>query len=827
MHVVKLLEANDDLYNYLTSRSLDFIQFYTVLCRMSIQSEGRRFLSKNNFIETTIRLNFQLLSNLNHELKRPAIFALCHLTKESVYRSKFKPENESSSQNLIQIPNCKHLLCPSHSCLVSEQSSNIYQTVQTTSTIKPLNISTTSQSGILLITQLVKEECLRTDPTPYEASLLSILHEFYNDNNALVLFKNYDLVKILIEALGINRKIYEENVEEFQMSDWIDTDLIDQRDTLSLDNNYTTQPGSGSIQKQVSNEFRMKFGSNTTNMDYFTDWLEKDSDSKSDSKSESSKSCKSEVSENSSQILSDKSTGSSCFTPPPFKKFKKRKSLKTPDKQTKTEDFPNTIPTDSPLINPLIPKIPRRHTLEFFEKKTQEDTMINSQNYYEKRIDQIVTILEKFTSLPQIFQKSDGTIPYTAPSLMIKSSNHQSLEIFLNFIKNTAKISFVHTRFLQTIIKENPDVNFIAKIHDLIRYRLDNKNEIFNLIYPNSQYGRMIGTKPSETTILEVFDKRFLPKAVEKHGEANLQPLIKVFNPAKLTENDIKEILIKYTKNRTPVYKSAMYHLITMFHKKIQKVLLTEFNSDVTENYLHNLNSQASICYYNPTVSDTYLNRNSKLVRLLAIPNSEQNSRLDNYSPLNLPSPSSSSGGSSPGYISNFTQSQASEGILIERHTLIEKSPFFQAMLRTNNFRESCQEVIDIVQCNNLSLEFIIHVLSGCRNCDIIKSPDINKTNAGEILELANRFLLDESLLIFVEGVLFETFRNSEGKDLVSVWESYRNLQNFPVSYWKKFTMLEALRLTMDRNNWKMEVRFDENLELQALIREFQELLKI
>ena len=147
------------------------------------------------------------------------------------------------------------------------------------------------------------------------------------------------------------------------------------------------------------------------------------------------------------------------------------------------------------------------------------------------------------------------------------------------------------------------------------------------------------------------------------------------------------------------------------------------------------------------------------MVRLLAIPNNLA-SRENAGSPASIGSGSSpcfydnsSSGGSSPSYMTSSRENPSTEeGIVIERHTLVEKSPFFQAMLRAGSFREATQEIIDIVQCTEISLVFIVHVLSGCRNCDVIKSPDINKANAGEILELANRFLLDEGLLTFVES---------------------------------------------------------------------------
>ena len=120
--------------------------------------------------------------------------------------------------DILVKPPCNHPLCPSHHCIIIQASSNnlqtsnksessVYPTVQTTCTLKPVDISSTSQSGILLIVQLINEECLRTEPTQYELSLLSILHEFYNDNTALEIFKTHDLVKILIEALAINRTV--------------------------------------------------------------------------------------------------------------------------------------------------------------------------------------------------------------------------------------------------------------------------------------------------------------------------------------------------------------------------------------------------------------------------------------------------------------------------------------------------------------------------------------------------------------------------------------------------------------------------------------------
>ena len=63
--------------------------------------------------------------------------------------------------------------------------------------------------------------------------------------------------------------------------------------------------------------------------------------------------------------------------------------------------------------------------------------------------------------------------------------------------------------------------------------------------------------------------------------------------------------------------------------------------------------------------------------------------------------------------------------------------------------------------------------------------------------------------------------------DLNSAWASFRRLQSFPVSYWKKISMLEALRHTMDKNNWKDQVMFDVDMELPLLVKEFQDLLNI
>ena len=411
-------------------------------------------------------------------------------------------------------------------------------------------------------------------------------------------------------------------------------------------------------------------------------------------------------------------------------------------------------------------------------------------------------------------------------------NNTNALEIFLKFFKNSNKISFVHTRLIQIIVKHHPDVTFIAKIYELIRHRLENKNDIHNLIYPNNLYGR-IGGSPTDTTISEVFANRFLPSAVEKHGVVNLNSLVKVFDlKLALKPDELKSIIESYVKYRNPISKAACYHLCTIFEKKINRILVSEFNSD--GNYMHNLNAQASICYFNS--ENYYGNYGSQMIRLLAIPNTidSRSSSAFPRRPISYDGnvSSGSSPGSSPSYQSNFrefldsrTQPELQQGILIEKHTLIEKSPFFQAMLRNNSFRESSLEVIDIVQCTDLSLNFVIHVLKGCRNCDTIKSPDISKSNAGEILELANRFLLSEDILAFIESTLFETFRNSEIKDLSSAWDSFRRLQNFPISYWKKISMLEAIRQTMNKNNWKEVVLFEENLELSGLVKEFCELL--
>ena len=426
------------------------------------------------------------------------------------------------------------------------------------------------------------------------------------------------------------------------------------------------------------------------------------------------------------------------------------------DKQTKLSS--KTAATDSPLTKSNLKRV-SRHSLENFERK-QEDPL-HSNSYYETRIDKIVTILEKFTNLTKIFKKDDGTIPYTVAGLMVKDGN--ALQMFLNFFKNSNKISFVHIRLLQMIIRENSDFMFIAKVHDLIRYRLENKNEVFNLIYPNNQYG-LTGNLQSNTTMSEVFETRFLTSAVEKHGKTDLEPLIKLFNSSlfhhtgkKLDGIYLKNVIENYVKSRNLICKIAVYHLCSVYEKTILKILLTEFNSD--ENYVHSINSQASICYYN-SYGSYGQQRGTSMVRLLAIPNnlaSRENAGSPARSTGSGSSPcfydNSSSGGSSPSYMTSSREnSSTEEGIVIERHTLVEKSPFFQAMLRAGSFREANQEIIDIVQCTEISLVFIVHVLSGCRNCDVIKSPDINKANAGEILELANRFLLDEGLLTFVES---------------------------------------------------------------------------
>ena len=317
-HLISLFEENPETFTHLTSRPTEFQHFFTALCRLCIQSDGRKWLSTQNFIETVIRINFQLLTSMNHELKRSAIFALCHLTRESVHRSKFKPENFPKN-NLLQLqpdaPKCTHLLCPSHTCLLV-QTSTKYHTVQASCTAKQVNISLTNQSGLLVIVQLIKHECLRVEPTQYEEGLLSVLYEFYNDNSALEIFKSYELVKILVEALSINRKIFEEAPEDFKTSEWIDTDLIDHRDTLSLDVNFTTQPGSGSIQKQTSTP------STLTHIDFFTNWVENSSEhsTKSNQDSHSDTDSNSETSSNLSS--------SSNITPPPHKKFKRRSRVR-------------------------------------------------------------------------------------------------------------------------------------------------------------------------------------------------------------------------------------------------------------------------------------------------------------------------------------------------------------------------------------------------------------------------------------------------------------------------------------------------------------------
>lgn len=110
--------------------------------------------------------------------------------------------------------------------------------------------------------------------------------------------------------------------------------------------------------------------------------------------------------------------------------------------------------------------------------------------------------------------------------------------------------------------------------------------------------------------------------------------------------------------------------------------------------------------------------------------------------------------------------------IPIRKKLLTDNSPYFAAMF-SGNFSDTNKKEINILYSSYKSLNYLMHIISGCKNCNftmIDESFDYNTIM--EIMELANRFLLNKNLVNFIESNLIHVFQNQEA-DLDFYWDNF------------------------------------------------------
>ena len=356
-------------------------------------------------------------------------------------------------------------------------------------------------------------------------------------------------------------------------------------------------------------------------------------------------------------------------------------------------------------------------------------------------------------------------------------------------------------RLLQCIIRDCPDIYFICHLYDRIRIRLETKSGISLYVY-NELHG--FTTNPSEHDFDQIFRTRLLLIALDTFMHQRgiypepLLPMAMVFGlsigkskinilPKATYDRKIIESCLKnYVQKNDFVSKCVVYKLLSNFMGKIKQILLTQESKIETRNSLHFLTTQSAttaICYYSNAqslISDRV----------------------------------------------NLCVESSGESFYVQKRLLTDNSPYFEGMLRADNFRESFQEKISLTDMTIESLRYLVHLISGCRNCSTVSNQTMDFQLVSEIYEVANRFILKNELLTFIEKSLASTFI-AEEFDLVKSWQTYRRYINFPFSNWRKYMVVVALKTTMSVENWKEAIEFNEKNDLPFLIEDYLEFLKI
>ena len=318
-----------DLLLYMVANITSSPQYLTVLSRLSIQTNARLTLSNMGVIQTMLSYLSQLEKSSPQRLA--ILTSMSYFAREATGRRKMKENLDNG------------------------------------------------QSGIQLITKALRNELLKSESSQLEDMILAIIQEFYFDHASLEIFKNFDLPIILVEGLSINRARDSANTN-YTQTDWLDTDLIDVRDTKSADSNFTTQPGSGNLKKtkvKESNSFKADKRRQQMLIEF-------------DSTSRSSSNCGSPTPSSPISTDFDSDTGSnlsvSSVNSPKFKRRRKSRSnsiYSDSSSRSRDESIIYFDPLEQDLVN-------SKFSLDLLERTTFQ------QNPSESRLAKIFRILEKY-----------------------------------------------------------------------------------------------------------------------------------------------------------------------------------------------------------------------------------------------------------------------------------------------------------------------------------------------------------------------------------------------------------------------------------------------
>jgi len=154
-------------------------------------------------------------------------------------------------------------------------------------------------------------------------------------------------------------------------------------------------------------------------------------------------------------------------------------------------------------------------------------------------------------------------------------------------------------------------------------------------------------------------------------------------------------------------------------------------------------------------------------------------------------------------------------------------------MFGSGSFAEARMNEVEISHCSRKSLEYIVHTISGCKNCaaTMIDEASYSYETACEIMELANRFLLSKKLVNYIESNIVHIFQSQTAEaNLDFFWSNFFHTSEFQhlvfengMSYWKKFILMELIKKSVDNEKWQRH-DFSEQ-EVEMIRREYVECL--
>jgi len=239
-------------------------------------------------------------------------------------------------------------------------------------------------------------------------------------------------------------------------------------------------------------------------------------------------------------------------------------------------------------------------------------------------------------------------------------------------------------------------------LYDRIRIRLETKTGISLYVY-NELHG--FTTNPSEHDFDQIFRSRLLLIALDtfmlqkKVNPEPLLPMAMVFglslgknklniSPKATYDRKVVESCLKnYVQKNELVSKCVVYKLLCNFMSKIKQILLAQESKIETRSSLHFLTTQSAttaICFYSNSqslISDRV----------------------------------------------NLSVEYGGESFYVQKTLLTVNSPYFEGMLRADNFRESFQERIILADVKIDSLRYLVHLISGCRNCSTVSNQTMDR----------------------------------------------------------------------------------------------------